>query len=992
LHFFNKETAEDEITVSAEDLALLNNSSDDEQPAPKSKAKTKRTNKRTTKTNPKSKNVRPIIDGAFFPYTIKKNVFDEHVLSIFEQLQIFENIESAHYEENCFVYACIQSNMFSDEEIDVMRYIIHGRRIPSRNVKLIAENLNCHFVINHYDEKKGTSRMKNQTKKMKSTGKKITNDKEVRLLLYKKHYMLWKKLPITQFYLKNMETINKRFPNDKNKYLIRAINKNGSVKYWDKGGVSVSKILNTMFQLNFFEPILEQDQNIISTTEYKNKLDDYIDLNYSEELCTRPIKNNTFIQHWSKIYYADFESDTTVQPHVSFMCCAVHRAKNNKDIVCKTFINHGSEKSYINSFLDYLESGSLIYFHNLKYDSCFIINNSMNYDIIKPIERNGKMMTMILKSKDDPKRILTFKDSFSMISKPLKSFGSMFQLDVSKEIIPYKIYTRENRHNKAMPFDVFLDAYMNEHPKACRDEIQKILRDSVVKADAFIGEGINNAKLDIMKYCKFYCMTDCIVLMEGLERFDADLQAVFDDNGVNMFHLSQYLSISSIGYALIKAYGCLDGVYELSGKPQNFILRCISGGRCMLANNEKIYVENSKIQDFDAVSLYPSAMSIMSGVPMGKPKVIPPNVSSDDLGEARRLQRSRLDNYSTYFVEININKLTCKSVKPYAFPLVFGKNPETGSNTFSNDYTGRFYCDKRALQDLEEYYEIDYDIIRGYYFDDGFNTLINEFIKKLFELRLVYKRENNPLQETIKLLLNSIYGRSILKPIDTIIDIIDADNEGDYIRVNYNYINGESYKKNNKCFYKRIKPINKHFNVPQFGVAVLSWSKYLMNRVICTAEQNGIDIFYTDTDSIHILEQDIDKLSKIFKQKYKQDLIGENLTQYHTDFIKINGKPSFSKTFIGLGKKSYLDVLMNENGETDYHIRLKGIPNQVILNHCERNDISVIDLYMNLLNNETVEFDLTDGSTCFKKTKCYEQITQDNFKRKIRFEGPYRNV
>lgn len=42
----------------------------------------------------------------------------------------------------------------------------------------------------------------------------------------------------------------------------------------------------------------------------------------------------------------------------------------------------------------------------------------------------------------------------------------------------------------------------------------------------------------------------------------------------------------------------------------------------MTAENKKQYIEG-KIQDFDAVSLYPSAMNIMDGVPLGIPKIIP---------------------------------------------------------------------------------------------------------------------------------------------------------------------------------------------------------------------------------------------------------------------------------------------------------------------------------------------------------------------------------
>ena len=76
---------------------------------------------------------------------------------------------------------------------------------------------------------------------------------------------------------------------------------------------------------------------------------------------------------------------------------------------------------------------------------------------------------------------------------------------------------------------------------------------------------------------------------------------------------------------------------------------------------------------------------------------------------------------------------------------------------------------------------------------------------------------------------------------------------------------------------KKLKPINNHFNLPQFGASVLSWNKHLMNQVMCTAEQNNIDIFYQDTDSCHIMEEDVPKIADLFQFKYHKKLIGEQM-------------------------------------------------------------------------------------------------------------------
>jgi DNA polymerase elongation subunit (family B) len=84
---------------------------------------------------------------------------------------------------------------------------------------------------------------------------------------------------------------------------------------------------------------------------------------------------------------------------------------------------------------------------------------------------------------------------------------------------------------------------------------------------------------------------------------------------------------------------------------------------------------------------------------------------------------------------------------------------------FGNEAVDHFYVDKKGLEDLMEFYEIEFEVIRGYGFKSGFNGKIKRFIKTLFDLRAKYKAEENPLQQTVKLLMNSIYGKSIMKEI-----------------------------------------------------------------------------------------------------------------------------------------------------------------------------------------------------------------------------------
>ena len=892
-------------------------------------------------------------EGSFFPFINLSNLD-------LSEFQIFSKIDKKNYKDNCFVYALIQSGVFNDEEINHLRYYVQTKSMPNNKIKEISEKFKCSFVVKRIDERFD---IKHQMQ-IKIDTRKKGYDRTVELLLYKDHYMIYRPIKCTIYYLEHAKEIDEKFKDDKNRFMIKGIK--GEKIFYSENGTLPMMIFRKMFELNMFREIRSCELSILNTTEYDG-LNDYIDLDYNEELCTKIIDSNKDKKKekdWSRVYYSDFETDTTVSPHRPYLNCTVYREGQNIHKI--SFEGENIDRQLLN----YLYNNSLTYFHNLKYDGCFFINTPGWKTQIT--ERTGTVLQVImLKYASNGKLVkkLTFRNSYSIIPSALRNFASMFNLDVHKEVMAYKIYTEENIQKAVLPINEFYEQYRKENDG--KDESKQILE------NAKISEAYNekNDSINIMKYAKFYCFKDCIVLMKGLEKFDKDLKEVFKQTGTEMLGVNNFISISSIGYHFANKYGCFDGCYQLSGKPQNFIQRCVSGGRTMTASNQKQYIEG-RIQDFDAVSLYPSAMYVMDGVAKGKPKILPQNIDHDQLMK-----------FDTFFIEININEIKCKSDKPYKFGQVFRRN-DKGSKIFDNDPVSNFYIDKIALMDLIEFYDIKYEIIRGYYFDEGFNKKINEFILGLFNLRLKYKKEKNPLQSTIKLLLNSIYGKSILKAMKTETKSVPRDELMKYIWRNYNFIT-EIYDEPtiDRCYVKKLKPINDHFNLPQFGASVLSWSKHLMNRVMASAEQNGIEIFYQDTDSMHLYEDDVKKVAEIFKEKYNAELIGENMCQFHNDFDGFEGAVGqiHSRKLIALGKKSYLDILVDEEGKEGYHIRLKGIPHQVIINKCKRMGITIEELYEKLYAGAKMEFNLLDGTNAFRKTQTFQQTNLKKFSRTLKF-------
>ncbi len=77
--------------------------------------------------------------------------------------------------------------------------------------------------------------------------------------------------------------------------------------------------------------------------------------------------------------------------------------------------------------------------------------------------------------------------------------------------------------------------------------------------------------------------------------------------------INNVLTLPAMGFNYLRSKGCYNGCQSLSGLPREIINICCRGGRTMSANNLKFKIEDKIINDFDAVSLYPSAMARIEG-------------------------------------------------------------------------------------------------------------------------------------------------------------------------------------------------------------------------------------------------------------------------------------------------------------------------------------------------------------------------------------------
>ena len=127
--------------------------------------------------------------------------------------------------------------------------------------------------------------------------------------------------------------------------------------------------------------------------------------------------------------------------------------------------------------------------------------------------------------------------------------------------------------------------------------------------------------------------------------------------------------------------------------------------------------------------------------------------------------------------------------------------------------------------------------------------------------------QRSPAQVVIKMLMNSMYGEIIIKPVetDTIVKYSKDDFEK-YISLNYDYTDSV-LEVNGRYYIKTVKSVMSHFNYVHCGVEILSVSKRIMIRVFDASYDCGVKIYYQDTDSIQLNYDDVDTNVKRYKQK-----------------------------------------------------------------------------------------------------------------------------
>ena len=856
---------------------------------------------------PRASNERP--QGAFFKYLNKTNIN-------LERQQIYKSINSENYQSNCLVYALLLSGIKQNKLT-----FITGRIIPKIQLANIAKTLNICICL--YDNNRNIY-----------YGDKT--DQMINLGLIEQHYFLNEDINITEFAVKHYEEIK-----DLKDYNVFYEKKSKTAYRKKDVKISTYRCISLMLEHGLFSPIDISTEGILTTQYYDQVEQEIKELSTDQYLLCEYKESNKTDE--SLIYYADFETYTNGEKHEEFMV-AVSDNKNN----IKTFI--GSECAL--SLLNLLPDKAQCYFHNLGYDFSFIIKKVVPLSIIKTGSK-VKMFKCIYRNKT-----ITFRDSYALISHPLKNFSSIFKLESKKEILPYALYTKENVNKLTVHINDAL-FHIKEEDK---QEFLSIAKPHII-----------NDRFYLLDYCKFYCIQDVVGLREGMKCFNRWMTEAFGLNAVD------FISIPSLANNYLTKEGVFNDCFKISGNTRNFIQRGIVGGRCILPQGKKHL--KAVVNDFDAVGLYSSAMTRM-GFLKGEPKIL----SAEQLNLQFLNDENKCDGY---FIEITNIKVSKRLFAPLQ-SIINKSKTRIFTNDFPSDY--KLVVDKIALEDFIKFQGATFDIVKGYYFNEGRNYEISKVIKHMFLQRKLKKKDKNPIQEVYKLIMNAAYGKTIQKAINTKIKFTSDKKAHDkFLDYNYNFIDEFNEIAPNKYSYKVKNAIEKHFNLAHIGCEILSMSKRIMNEVMCLAEDLNIEIYYQDTDSMHLLNKDIPHLCAEFKKHYDRELLGEELGQFHSDFSLGKGiNDVIAEESIFIGKKCYIDKLsgVDSNGvkKNGFHIRLKGIPESSIDDIIEtKYNGDSLALYKDLLNGKKIKFNLLAGKVRFQQNKDFSYSSKNEFFREVSF-------
>lgn len=682
-----------------------------------------------------------------------------------------------------------------------------------------------------------------------------------------------------------------------------------------------------------------------------------------------------------------------------------------------------------------------IYFHNLSFDVCFALERT--FCIFNVVEKGNKMLQMDGLALG--RTILPFrlKDTWGILRCRLDQTIGFYwppteqaaaKADFGKDIFPYRTLVNSSQTHYAM--ETCIADLKIEGKKDADVELFK------QQAAPFINEA--GDQVDLQAYCGKYCIDDCRLLcrawkkarmlnQDGMESLiskpDGTTETVMIKPPYS-YDINNLLTIPAIAYKyfLEKCYyntcgdekeGPVKHIYGFHTTLRAFEQLSVRGGRCMPRDNESWALEGEGhlFKDFDAASLYPSAVKRLYcfwEAPVRLPEEFRGADASRLLGCTCHEDETTTDqpfmSFDGFTVACKIKEIRIKR----HFPILCYKDKMGCRWTNEARPDEVLVMNEIDLRNLIDFHEASIEVIDGYVWNQGKDFSCRQAIQDLYSCRVNAKKVGNPVQMVVKLIMNSAYGKSVLKFVPKQKDYVTEKLLEPFLAkhaaaVTSYYPLGLDPDKARLWCVETVAEYFDSFNNGRpdmypnwWGARILSMSKRIMCEVMCLAEDIGVPIYYTDTDSMVLDDAggQLQRLAEAFQDKYGRVLLGGQMGQFQSDFEapgldknSINGTEA-----IFVAKKIYCIKLQDKNGNMALHKRMKGIPAAAIDAHHGKELENVWRLYQELFASNEVDpehgpipielcaggkvlFDMTKTKMAFKKETMVRKIMNKNLMR-----------
>lgn len=331
---------------------------------------------------------------------------------------------------------------------------------------------------------------------------------------------------------------------------------------------------------------------------------------------------------------------------------------------------------------------------------------------------------------------------------------------------------------------------------------------------------------------------------------------LYDHKPILGVNPSDYLTIGQVAKAIIEMNMLKKEprFYQYGGCVNKFIQQAIRGGKAEIKDNHSWHI-NEPLTLLDVNSLYPTALSMLK-MPLGTPKLI-----TDDVD---------LSTVDYYIANVNVDdrvqtldKITIDAFYPHA------------------------------------------KILEGYYWNEGTTDRLKDVIHELYSMR---QRATTPDErKAIKLLLNSMFGKMIQKPMTKKTVILPIEKVGKYVQRHYQTVLQDKALNDKYHEITIRRGVVEMYSYSLVGVMCLSMSHVIMKRYFDIASKNNIPVYYSHTDSLLIPSSSVHHFNAFIG-----DELGQLKMEFGSDVVA-------TETWI-INKCCYCCKLSNG----DFHIRTGG--------------------------------------------------------------------